>query len=418
VTPHTVPHVPQLLVSDVRLKHWLAASQCVVPATEHRHVPFEHTSPPRHRMPHPPQLALSVVVACSHPLAGFRSQSAKPARHSITTHVPPVHAAVAFARLQAPPQRPQCAVLVLVLVSHPLLALLSQLPRPGLHMIPHAPFVHVAVPPVELHGRPHPPQCIGLVLVLVSHDWLPSQSAVGIAQSPAIPQPPLTHTDMRPAGGVQRIPHRPQWATVVLMLASQPLAGSPSQSSKPTLHVPTRHCPITHALVALSSMQRRPQVMQLFTSVWRLASQPVVIMLSQLAKPALHAKRHWPITHVLVALIELHTRPHAPQFIGSVIVSAQRPLHAVWPGHTSWHDDTLASPARMQAVPASHIAPHAPQLAFCVGSTQSLLHTMRPAGHVMHTPLLQFAPTAHPLPCGPASGTTPPSIPLIVGQQR
>ena len=158
--------------------------------------------------------------------------------------------------------------------------------------------------------------------------------------------------------------------------------------------------------------------MQWFTSVCRLASQPVAMLLSQLAKFMLHTKRHCPITHVLVALAEVHTRPHPPQFIGSAIVSAQRPPHAVCPGHTSWHDGTPASSARMHVVPAAHITPHAPQLAFWVGSTQSLLHTMRPAGHVMHTPLLQFAPTAQPLPCGPASGTTPPSIPLIVGQQR
>ena len=95
---------------------------------------------------------MSVVVACSHPLAGLRSQSAKPVRHSITTHVPPVHAAVAFARLHTVPQRPQFIGLVLVLASHPLLRLLSQLPSPGLHTMPHWLFMHVAVPPVELHG--------------------------------------------------------------------------------------------------------------------------------------------------------------------------------------------------------------------------------------------------------------------------
>jgi hypothetical protein len=48
LTLHTVPHIPQLFVSDVRLKHWLAAGQCVVPATWQRHTPLKHVSPPRH----------------------------------------------------------------------------------------------------------------------------------------------------------------------------------------------------------------------------------------------------------------------------------------------------------------------------------------------------------------------------------
>ena len=89
---------------------------------------------------------------------------------------------------------------------------------------------------------------------MVSHDPLASQSAnPAIAQFGVLPQPPLTHTALRPDGGMHGARHRPQLATLVLRFTSQPLVGSVSQSSKPVLHTLMRHCPPTHALVALSS---------------------------------------------------------------------------------------------------------------------------------------------------------------------
>ncbi len=61
------------------------------------------------------------------------SQSPKPALQLPTAHAPEAQAAVALGTLHARPQAPQCALVLVVLVSQPLAALPSQSPKPALH---------------------------------------------------------------------------------------------------------------------------------------------------------------------------------------------------------------------------------------------------------------------------------------------
>ena len=79
-----------------------------------------------HAVPHAPQW-LSVSRRCSQPLASFPSQSAHPALHHAIAQVPVPHVAVAFARVHATAQPPQC-VSVLSDCSQPFASSESQLP--------------------------------------------------------------------------------------------------------------------------------------------------------------------------------------------------------------------------------------------------------------------------------------------------
>jgi hypothetical protein len=58
--------------------------------------PEEHTWPPPHALPHPPQLPLSDCVLTSHPLAALPSQSAKPVAQVPREHVPLAQVAAAL----------------------------------------------------------------------------------------------------------------------------------------------------------------------------------------------------------------------------------------------------------------------------------------------------------------------------------
>jgi hypothetical protein len=75
---------------------------------------------------------------------------------------------VAFATgTHARPQVPQCALLVVRLVSQPFIALPSQLPKPRLHTCPQLPLEHMGEAFADAeHATPHEPQCIRLTLVL------------------------------------------------------------------------------------------------------------------------------------------------------------------------------------------------------------------------------------------------------------
>lgn len=129
--------------------------------------------------PQAPQVMLLVPRFASQPLVATPSQLSKPAVQPATAHTPEEQAAVAFGSEQTVPQAPQFETLVCVLVSHPLVGLLSQFAKPAAH----APSVHV--PPLQdspalarSHGLPHVPQSVRVV-TLRSHPLLglPSQLA-------------------------------------------------------------------------------------------------------------------------------------------------------------------------------------------------------------------------------------------------
>lgn len=176
--------------------------------------------------------------------------------------------AVPLLLLQTVLQPPQCAG-VLRLVSQPLAGLLSQSPKPEEQAIPQLPLVHVGVPPAVEHFRVQPLQLL----------------------------------------------------TSVFRLTSQPSAGLLLQSAKPGLHAPMAQVPLLQVAAALANVHLVLQALQLLTSVFRLTSQPFVAMVSQLAKPAVHA----PIVHVLLtqlaaALVNVHLVPQPPQLLTSFVV--------------------------------------------------------------------------------------------------
>jgi hypothetical protein len=242
------------------------------------HAPAEQTWPAAQAAPHAPQLALSVRVSTSQPLAGLRSQSAKPVAHAATAHAPTAHVAVALGSAQARPQAPQFAALVVSSASHPLAAAPSQSPKPaaqraGAQVPPAQPWVAVCA---SAQTVPHAPQLVGSIAVL-------AQKAVGAAPQVAsgaaqvAPQTPAEQT--WPAA--QKVPHPPQLAASVRVSASQPLLATWSQSRKPASQAATAHDPAAQLGVACASRHCRPQAPQCAALEVVSASQPLAAVPSQ-----------------------------------------------------------------------------------------------------------------------------------------
>ena len=113
----------------------------------------------------------------------------------------------------------------------------------------------------------------------------------------------------------------------LLNAASQPLVAIMSQLPKPALHATTWHPPVTQAPTALLGRQLTLQPPQCVVLVPRLASQPLRGLPSQSEKPALHTKPQAPAEQVgEVFAKEGQAVPHIPQLEGSVATSAHTPL--------------------------------------------------------------------------------------------
>ena len=76
----------------------------------------------------------SLCSPASQPVLLLLSQLAKLGAQAPRAQVPLAQVAAALAKKQGRPQPPQCVVLVVVLVSQPLTASPSQLPKPVLHV--------------------------------------------------------------------------------------------------------------------------------------------------------------------------------------------------------------------------------------------------------------------------------------------
>ena len=144
-----------------------------------------------HAVSHAPQLALSVRVSTSQPLAGLRSQSAKPVAQAITAQAPTAQVAVALGSAHTRPQAPQLDALVLRSVSQPLVARPSQSPKPAVQRegVPIPPAQPCAATLASAQTVPQAPQLVGSMAVL-------AQKAVG-----AVPQVA--------SGAAQVAPHTP-----------------------------------------------------------------------------------------------------------------------------------------------------------------------------------------------------------------
>ncbi len=165
----TVPHAPQLFASVWRLtSHPFAtfASQLAKPTLQRAmpHTPAEHVPTPfagAQRLLHVPQLPTSVRRSVSQPLAALPSQLPKPALQVPSAHTPPAHVAVALGKLQRLPHAPQLFVSVRTLASHPLVTFESQLAKPVLHeAMPQVAPAQRGVPLVVVQVVPQAPQFV------------------------------------------------------------------------------------------------------------------------------------------------------------------------------------------------------------------------------------------------------------------
>ncbi|MFO0560349.1 MAG: hypothetical protein U0269_20195 [Polyangiales bacterium] len=257
----------------------------------------------------------------SHPFAALMSQLAKPALQ-LSAHAPATHVgAIALgAARQTVLHAPQFIALVRVSTSQPLAGFMSQSAKPALQRTPQAPSAHVAAAlgPAE-QTRPHIPQLFTSV-VASTHETIPPlvQRMLGSGQSKRhVPAPHIC-----PAG--HALPHAPQFIGLDRVSASQPLVGSRSQSAKPASHAPIPHVPIVHEAAALAGAgHARPHEPQFITSVCTSRQLAPHIILG-----AGQSERHAPATH---SCPEAQAVPHAPQFIGSDCVLVQRPPHDCWP---------------------------------------------------------------------------------------
>src|SRR4029079_6708467 len=155
-----------------------------------------------------------VWVLVSQPLAALVSQLPKPALQVPSVQLPPGQVSLAFARSHSTPQLPQLAVVVSE-VSQPFPVLPSQSPRPGEQPeIPHVPFTQFGVPPVAEQMLPQVPQLVMSVLRVLSQPFvaLPSQLLKPALQAPSV-QVPVAHDSLAFARS-QVTPQPPQLPSV------------------------------------------------------------------------------------------------------------------------------------------------------------------------------------------------------------
>jgi hypothetical protein len=164
----------------------------------------------------------------------------------------------------------------------------------------------------EVHTRPHEPQLLPLVC-RSTHD--PPQSVCPVGQG--VTQVPLTQVWPE----LHARPQAPQWLVLVPRLASQPLLGLLSQLPKPLVQVPITQAFDAHAAVALVKLHVRPQAPQLDGSLRGSTQAP-----PQLVRGEAQVVAQVPPEHTCP--LE-HARPQAPQWALSVLRSRQVPLQSV-----------------------------------------------------------------------------------------
>jgi hypothetical protein len=317
---------------------------------------------------------------------------AKPALQLAMVQAPAAQPAVALGSEHTVLHPPQLVGLVLVLISQPSLSSPLQLPKPALQVMPQSCERQVAVPLVLTHARPQAPQWVTVVMAT-------SQPLAGALSQSAVPAMQLTldvvqaepaHTAMLPMGGVgQRLLHAPQWLmSPATVLTSQPLASTPSQLAKPAPQAPRVQRPATQLAAALANWQLLPHTPQLVTLVEVLTSQPLTALPSQLPKPELQAARvHAPAAQPATALVRVHTVPQALQWLASFWRSRQTPEQLVV---GDAHDAVHMPPEH--TVPAPQTLPQAPQLALSVWSARQVpVHAVWPVGQAQ-LPAAQAVP--------------------------
>ena len=119
--------------------------------------------------PHVPQFETSFDSCASHPSEYLPLQSEKPGEQPPTLHVALTHVPIGpLATTQELTQLPQRSGSMVVLVSHPFFASLSQLPYPGAHVIVQNSYAQEGMPLLLSHTLPQAPQLLTLLAILAS----------------------------------------------------------------------------------------------------------------------------------------------------------------------------------------------------------------------------------------------------------
>ena len=120
---------------------------------------------------------------------------------------------------------------------------------------------------------------------------------------------------MAKGAATHALPHAPQFLMSDEVTVSQPFIALLSQFAKPVLHAPSAHIPPVHAGAAFANpMHGLPQPPQFVGSLAVADSQPFIATRSQSWKPGLHvATAHAPATHFGVAFGSAHCVVHEPQ---------------------------------------------------------------------------------------------------------
>ncbi len=171
----------------------------------------------------------------------------------------------------------------------------------------------------------------------------------------------------------QRLPQRPQWATSVASVVSQPSPAVALQSAKPALHGPIAQTPAEHVAAALAKEHARPQAPQLDTVVVEVGLAAVghhAVAVAE-ARAARAERAHAPDAQVALAFAKEHALPQRPQCDALAANSTSQPL--------------VATPSQLPKP-----APHAPiahtpeaQLAAALAYAQRLPHAPHDATSVL-----------------------------------
>ena len=341
--------------------------------------------PPVHATPHWPQLFVSVRRLLSQPLVRLLSQSRKPAaqlqrplRQVLFSVLPPDDG-------QLTPQALQFVFDVLVFVSQPLPTIESQFPKPALQVvIEHAlpPQVPVATWSRLLQFVPHVPQLVTSVASVVSQPLLAllSQFPRPPMQTRLAQSPDAQLALVTPGRALQLLPQPPQFVAVLVMFVSQPLLLIVSQFAKFVLHDAMPQEPPEQVFVALAREHTVPQAPQFDVLVLVLMQLP-----EQFVVPELQVVTQDPAEHTCGFV---HVRPHMPQLLLFVCVSTQTLPQSAWPlGHTHIPLEQTRPPVQIVPQPLQFAASVwvftqlDPQAVWPLGqeSTQVLPWQMRPA---------------------------------------
>jgi hypothetical protein len=220
-----------------------------------------------------------VLSEASQPFAEFPSQSPIPIAQEAHPQTPAAHLGEPLGHVQVLPQVPQLFVATWVLVSHPLILLPSQSPKPEEHVGVQTPALQTVVPLGLAHTVPHAPQLLVVELRLVSQPLLRLASQLPQPLAHAGVQTPATQ-EVVPCGLVHPAAHAPQFEVLVCRSVSQPLPGSLSQLAKPVLHDGV-HAPAVHEVEPCALLQTLPHAPQFAVPVSEV-SHPLARFPSQL----------------------------------------------------------------------------------------------------------------------------------------